>query len=225
MQPTLRFLCKELGNPTLGPIVLAGMESVTVPHGRRSQEPWVNANLTGLLGTIYLYVWTSAETLADRGTGKEKIDAARYARMRREVLEALGGARKTVVVRGAEGGDEADNAAWAEWRETTARDLDRTVTLLNRHGCFDSDWANSIRDLVTRQQGLEDGGDREDEDEDGQDGHLPTVRIGKADTMSQERYDFLTERKRRDYKLWKEGILNRIKELETDSPDAMQLDA
>jgi origin recognition complex subunit 6 len=62
-----------------------------------------------------------------------------------------------------------------------------------------------VGDLVGREEDEEEG-----EEEEGQE----VVQIRRADTMFQERYDYLGERKRKAYAEWKEGMLKRIKELE-----------
>ena len=51
-----------------------------------------------------------------------------------------------------------------------------------------------------------------------------TGLMRRADTMFQDRYDFLSERKKKEYTLWKAGVLRRIKNLETGE-DGMDIDS
>jgi origin recognition complex subunit 6 len=69
------------------------------------------------------------------------------------------------------------------------------------------EWVEGVGDLADRER------DAEDEREGGDAGE-EVVQIRRADTMFQERYNYLGERKRKAYAEWKGGLLKRIKELE-----------
>lgn len=185
------------------------MDAIVVPHGRRTKDPWVMKNLASLLGSLYLYVWASVSMPGG-------IDEARYIRARKTIVETLRKAREAIRVKGVEEED-----AWEGWQEIGAADIDNAALKVNRHGWLEGDWAAGIEDLVQRQEGIEIDG--EDGDGNGTD-NIQTDRIKRADTMFQDRYDFLSEHKRKEYASWKEGILNRIKELENGT-DAMEIDS
>ncbi|KAL2024153.1 hypothetical protein VTK56DRAFT_9933 [Thermocarpiscus australiensis] len=203
IRPTLRYLCAKLGPGRIGPVVAAGVESVVAPGGkRRTDDAWVLANLCAVLGALYLYVWGGVSW-----PGRD-LDQSRYAQMRKEVASLLGRAREEVQV--TEGGGEGEEEPWEGWREVGVKELDTAALRLNRHGCFEMDWVRGIEDLVEMEK-REGGG----EDEEVEEGATEPVHIWRADTMLQERYDYLSERKRKAYAEWKEGILKRIKELES----------
>ncbi|KAJ4405146.1 hypothetical protein N0V85_004738, partial [Neurospora sp. IMI 360204] len=63
--------------------------------------------------------------------------------------------------------------------------------------------------------------EREDYDEEVEDGQrankVEVVGVGQGDSMFQDRYDYLGERKQKEYAIWKQGILRKIKALENPS--------
>ncbi|KAK3314532.1 origin recognition complex subunit 6-domain-containing protein [Apodospora peruviana] len=140
----------------------------------------------------------------------------------RSNLVALLGAMYLYVWRAKVVQDEED--AWEGWHTVRAKDLDSAAVHIHRHGWLELDWAKGIDDLIN-QTAASDGGEGGDDVDEGEQAPL---QIRKADTMFQERYDYLSEGRRADYAVWKEGILKRIKELERDTPppnhDAMEID-
>ncbi|KAK0741846.1 origin recognition complex subunit 6-domain-containing protein [Apiosordaria backusii] len=166
IRPTLRFLCKELGPASIGPVVASGVESIVAPHGKQTEDEWVMVNLVSLLGALYLFVW--------RGVNVK--------------------------------GDDSEKA-WEGWYDVKLKDLDTAALTINRHGWLELDWAKGVEDLVrmNRERELDEEEDAEREARDAE-----PVQLRRADTMFQERYDFLTDRKRKAYAEWKEGIMKRI---------------
>ncbi|KAK0704888.1 origin recognition complex, subunit 6 [Lasiosphaeris hirsuta] len=220
IRPVLRFLCVALGPARSGPVVMSGVESIAAPRGVRSADEWVASNLSALLAALYLYVWRG---LTAHG---EDIDAAEYVRFRKRLIGALKKARAEVVVtpKVDEEGEEGD--PWEGWCDVKLKDLDTAALRINRHGWLELDWAAGIEDMV---RAGEDADDREDQDEADEETPEP-VQIRRADTMFQERYDYLSERRRKEYVVWKEGILRKIEELEGPTrrrvrdEDAMDID-
>ncbi|KAK3344245.1 origin recognition complex, subunit 6 [Lasiosphaeria hispida] len=204
VRPVLRFLCATLGPARIGPVVMSGVESIAAPRGVRSGDEWVENNLSALLAALYLYVWRGVTAPG------QDIDAAEYVRFRRGLVGALKKARAEVVVTPKLDEDGVDGDPWEGWCDVKVKDLDTAALRINRHGWLELNWAAGIGDLV---RAGEDADEREDQDEAG--GETPEpVQIRRADTMLQERYDYLSERRRKDYAVWKEGVLRRIKELE-----------
>ncbi|KAK3986617.1 origin recognition complex, subunit 6 [Cladorrhinum sp. PSN332] len=195
IRPTLRFLCSELGPTNIGPVVGSGIESIILtPGGQKlTQDEWVLANPVSVLGALYLYVW--------RGVTRpgQDIDQAAYVKFRKQVVVTLLRAREEVQVDGPEEG------AWEGWHDVKAKDLDMATLRINRHGWLELDWVKGVEDLVRRQR------DREEEEEGDSKGADEEVKIRRADTMFQDRYDYLTEKKRKAYREWKEGVVKRIK--------------
>lgn len=207
IRPTLRYLCAQLSAPTIAPTVIAGIDSILVPHGRRTSDEWVWSHLTSLLAALYLYVWNSV-------SHPNGVDEERYVAARSSVLDILAKARGFISVTDVDGQD-----AWEGWEEVTAGDIDDAALVINRHGWLESDWARGIEVLVRRDADKEAvaEGRRSKGNVDPEAGHAR-----RGDVMFQEKYDYLSERKRKAYVAWKEGILNRIREMEGNG--AMDID-
>ncbi|KAG7119725.1 hypothetical protein HYQ45_014863 [Verticillium longisporum] len=221
IRPTIHFLCSASGNPRLAPTLLAGMERAVVPGGRRTRDAWVLANLTGLVAAFYFFVVQQLRVLR---TG-EPITEENYLPVRAEVLALLTRARQELVV--GRGLDEDD--AWQGWQALRRRDFLAVTDEVTRRAFLQEDWYVGIRDLFA--SGAFDDADADDAggeaqsrgDEEGA-GRLTKLTIRRADTMFQDRYDYLSESRRLDYRLWKEGLLQRIEQAESTAPDAMDVD-
>ncbi|KAL2184965.1 hypothetical protein L209DRAFT_732388 [Thermothelomyces heterothallicus CBS 203.75] len=186
IRPALRYLLTKLGPAHIGPVVASGLESVVAPHGRLTDDAWVRAHLVAVLGALYLFVWRGVVVVA-----------------------------VAVVPSSGDDADDDDAGAWEGWEEPSVREFDAAAVRGARHGWFDMDWVDGVRDLADREE--EDKRRRAEGGDDGGEGGevvVVTTQIRRPDTMFQERYDYLSERKRKAYAEWKEGLLKRIKELE-----------
>ncbi|KAK4141169.1 origin recognition complex subunit 6-domain-containing protein [Dichotomopilus funicola] len=104
---------------------------------------------------------------------------------------------------------------WEGWREVGVRELDAAAVRGAESGWFLMEWVDGVGDLVERErervlEGDELGSDDGEEEEGGREGG----RIRRVDSMFREEYDYLSERKRKAYAAWEEGIFKRIKALE-----------
>jgi len=197
IRPTLRFLCAELQTPRLGPVVVSGLESIALPHGRRSDDEWVWENLVPLMAALYLYVWNA---LTSRGN----TAPVELAKMRKDVVRTMQRGREEVVIKG-KGGEEV---LWEAWKEPRVKDLDTAAAKIHRNGWLQMGWAGAIDDLLTVDRERESDGEEEVGDENGLD------MIWRKDSMLQERFDYLSEWRRKEYASWKANMLKRIKSLE-----------
>ncbi|KAK3304136.1 origin recognition complex, subunit 6 [Chaetomium strumarium] len=207
IRPTLRLLLTRLGPAHIGPVVATGLESIITPRGKLTADAWVRDNLAAVVGGLYVYVWRGV-TWPVAG---EKVDRARYVKFRNEVASCLGVARGQVEIPRNRDDDDEKEEAWEGWGKVTGKELDEAVLTGNRHGWFDMEWVKGVGDLVERERArAEEDADADVEEEE----RIAAVQISRPDTMFQERYDYLSERKRKAYAEWKEGALKRIKELE-----------
>ncbi|KAK4157670.1 origin recognition complex subunit 6 [Chaetomidium leptoderma] len=197
IRPALRFLLTHLGPARIGPVVASGLESIIVPDGKLTDDAWVQTNLVPVLGALYLFVWRGVTW-----PGGLEVDRERYVKFRKVVASCLAKARVEVELA------DGEEAGWEGWAEVGVREFDAAAVRGNRHGWFEMEWVGGVGDLVERER------NEEDEGEDGDRGEEQVVQIRRADTMFQERYDYLGERKRKAYAEWKGGMLKRIKELE-----------
>ncbi|KAK4204709.1 origin recognition complex, subunit 6 [Triangularia verruculosa] len=199
LRPTLRYLCKELGPASIGPVVASGVESIVCPQGKLTEDEWVMINLVSLLGALYLFVWRGVTFPG------QDLNQSAYIKFRKQLVTVLNKARHEVEVNVK---NDDTEKAWEGWYDVKLKDLDTAALVINRHGWLDLDWAKGVEDLVqmNNQRELDDQEDAEREAR-----HAEPVQLRRADTMFQERYDFLTDRKRKAYAEWKDGIMKRIK--------------
>lgn len=148
------------------------------------------------------------------------MPASEYVRCRRAVANALKRARSEVT--------SVPEAGWAGWEEVKVGDLDAAALRVSRRGWLEMGWAAGVGDLVAvgERRAAE---QREEEGEgEGEGGGQTMMMAGRrADSMFQERYDFLGEGRREEYEGWKEGVLRRIEELEREEGEegeAMEVD-
>ncbi|KAF5657900.1 origin recognition complex subunit 6 [Fusarium heterosporum] len=209
IQPVARWLCEETDHKKLAPTILAGMEVIVTPEGRRTEDEWVLKNTTALFAAIYFFVTMRVKALA---TG-EGIDREAYVPLRKDILALLAKAREEVTVR-----NLPEETAWEGWMNVKSKDFDDAVSKVNERSWLTGDWYQGITDVVNLSQ------KNHLANAEMLDGEaMPKTQVTKADTMFQDRYDFLSEAKQRDYMHWKEGMLAKIA-LSTTTGAAMELD-
>jgi origin recognition complex subunit 6 len=221
LRPTVRYLCSTLhesGSPELASTVIFGLESIIAPHRARTDDEWINQNLTSLLAAIYWYVSESAQLAPDEDMTTQASRSSLNAR-RKPILGALRCARQEIkppAIRGKKGvgaTQEEDTVFWEGWQEgLKAADISEAVEVVAVREWLDSDWFRSIEFLRASGQDAEFVDPRSN-----QDNSISTsadVQIRKADTMLQDRFDYLSERRRGEYRHWKAGILRQLEMLE-----------
>ncbi|KAF7560430.1 hypothetical protein G7046_g3708 [Stylonectria norvegica] len=206
IQPATRFLCSEKDHKTLAPTILAGMEAIVAPVGRRTGDEWVLQNVVALFAAIYFFVVL-------RASG-ETVDRAKYVPQRKEILALLARARKEVALNGLN-----EDITWDGWQIIKPKDLDDAIAMVTKQGWLTGDWYLAIDDVVkiTQRGNFEDAEMLDDEEV------ISKMQVTRADTMFQDRYDYLSEAKRANYKTWKEAMLTEISQL-TTARTAMEID-
>ncbi|PSR82313.1 origin recognition complex, subunit 6 [Coniella lustricola] len=232
--PTVRHLCArfqgaEDGNhgPSLASSVMAGLDTIIAPYGERTKDEWVNSHLLALLGAIYWLVSESA-ALAPGEELRAETSRARYKSMRKEILTTLRAARDEISVPASVSMTttetaEQDAAFWEGWQSALkAAELDDAITQVASRGWLDSDWYRSIDFL--RDKAGDANGDA-DADDLGEDmaSAAASVQITKADSMLQDKFDYLSERRRASYRQWKTDILRRIEKMERTKNAAVEV--
>ena len=221
LRPTVRHLCSTLDEsdgPDLAPTVIYGLESIIAPHRPRTVDEWANGHLTALLAAIYWYVAQEAK-LAPSEDMTEDASRLSLNAMQKPILGALKSARQEVnppAARGRKGvgaTEEEEAVFWEGWHEgLKAADISEAVEVVADRKWLDSDWFRSI-DLIrnTRQDAKYVGPSASQDDLISS---AAAVQIRKADTMLQDRFDYLSERRRAEYRHWKAGILRQLEALE-----------
>lgn len=214
-KPVIKFLCAETNQPQLGSTIVAGMDTIVAPFGRRTEDAWINQNITALLGAVYFYV-TIRVVAITRG---EPMTKEPFALQRREILKLLEQARAEVQV------NSAASDPWSEWQDVKTRDFNSAVTQMEEQGWLLADWFTGIDDVVRPMDVDKVGGDVLGEAGDDADAEGPT-QTRRSDMMYQDKYDYLSEARRADYAAWKTDILQRITALEQAATStAMEIDA
>ena len=198
--------------------MLAGMESIVAPAGRRTKDEWVLDNLTPLLGALFYLVITQVNKLQ---TGR-LADVESYKAARKEMVLFLDHARQNVDPKSV---DEED--FWDGWKTAKPKAIDEAIQMAGDNGWLESDWFHGLQDITeaiqrssSRRAGPAPEGDDGEADEE-----AAKIQIRRPDTMFQERYNYLSEERLQDYEKWKAGILQRIEELEAGAPEPMEVEA
>jgi origin recognition complex subunit 6 len=158
----------------------------------------------------------------------EEVGAAEYARFRGKLLRSMLQAREVVEVKSSRVGEGHDNEMdpWGGWRDVKVKDVDTAMLRMNRHGFLEMDWVAGIDDLAKMGTRETHGGDNRDA-KAVDDTTSGLGQVKRADTMFQEKYDYLNDRRKKELTTWKQGMLRRIRASGTGRPghdDAMDLD-
>lgn len=89
---------------------------------------------------------------------------------------------------------------------------------MEEQGWLDSDWFKGLDELVGAKRWDVVAAPAEDEDD-----MAKPIQIRRADTMFQEKYDYLSEERKADYNVWRHKMLQRITDNRTNS-GAMEID-
>ena len=223
VRPTIQFLCKELDGERIGKTVLAGMQTIAAPQGRPTEDKWVSDHLTPLLAAIYFLVSVQLCVLEQQPGGK--ADAKLIMRLRKPLLQTLERAPAEVIAR-----DMDEDELWIGWTDVGPKDLDAAVKKAHENGWQDAHWFASIKNLANT-GGAQDEPEPEDEDDAQVDADetdeqmVQRLHLQKADTMLQSRW-VMNDKKREEYRLWKEEMMQRIEEVEArQEGSGMEIDA
>ncbi|KAJ4857608.1 origin recognition complex subunit 6 (ORC6) domain-containing protein [Trichoderma breve] len=199
VQPVIRHLCAGSGHKKLAPSMLAGMESIFISGRRKTKDAWSWKNATALCAAIIFFVAMRARDI----DLEQAIQPEIYEPTRAEIIDQLGRARQEVEVKGVE-----PDSLWEGWTDVSNDDFDAAASRIRDKGWLEADWYNGITDVINMGMELDDDvADGLDEEDSLQ------VQQQRADTMFQEKYNYLSEGRRAEYKAWKDATLMRIAEL------------
>jgi origin recognition complex subunit 6 len=197
VKPTIQCLCTKLDSERIGRTVLAGLQTIVAPHGKRTTNIWISENLAPLLAATLFMVTTRFVMLE---TGKP-FRGEQFANLRKDIVKALRDARKEVDEK-----HEDEEIFWDGWTDVGLKDFDEAITKFNESGWQDEEWFSSIQDQVGTNGDVDMG--------DGQ-GHAAggKAQVQRGDTMLQGRW-IMNDQKRQEYSRWKADILKRCDEIE-----------
>lgn len=197
MRPTLRYLCTQLNSEHIGRTVLAGLQSIITPHGKKTKDEWIKDHQAALFAGVYFLVSTRFVT-ADTN---RPLSSTQYASMRKSLVKVLRQAREEVKSNG-----EDEDAFWEGWSIIGPKDVDGAVAMSTERGWQNEEWFAGI-------QGQTDQPVEEDvEDAEGQ-GPGEKAQVQRGDSMLQGRWT-MNDQKRREYSDWKADILRQCLEIE-----------
>lgn len=208
-------MCRKLEAPSAAPHILAGVTTILTQPSPSSSIDRAGSvrdkkdKIPALLAAVYFFVRTR---LSGRETsGKE------YVVQRKGLLIALAGMREDPELNKKVGGNGKDDGQWEGWEQVTTKDVDAWLLEISAKGWLSLDWFQNIVE----------GGGVEVIEGDGD--HLDfnpsselaakgseirdNMRTGLG-AMIQDRYDYLSDKRRADYRIWKQGIMERIELIE-----------
>ncbi|RYC54564.1 hypothetical protein CHU98_g11648 [Xylaria longipes] len=204
IRPTIQLLCKELDQELIGRTVLAGMQTIVAPHGRRTKDQWVNDHLTPLLAAVYCLVAGQLYVLMH---GRD-LDNKQYSKIRKSILNILEQTQEKIAVPGMD-----EDELWIGWSDVTSKDVDKAMAEIIKRGWEKDEWFGGFEDMVKRSES-DAKGSRDEVDMEDEDSRISEkLHVHRADTMFQSRWD-MTDQKRREYREWEDGIMQRIEEIE-----------
>lgn len=183
--------------------MLAGMESVLLPGGRKTKDEWALEHATALCATVIFFVAMRIRDIDQ----DQAVQPENYVPTRTEILGQLSRARQDVAVKGME-----PDALWEGWVDIADDDFDAAVLRVRENDWLEADWYDGIADVISmslQQDGDVIGNQYEDGGLQGQQ--------QRADTMFQEKYDYLSENRRAEYQTWKTAMLARISVLSAET--------
>ena len=208
VMPVIRYLCAQEKQPKLLSTMVAGMDAITTQGGKPARDEWINENYTALFAAVFY--WTLARATAiSRG---QEVARQPSLQRRREVLSLLTQARKMVEVT-----TLGDGHPWEGWADLKPRDLNNAVAMVEQRSWL-GDWWGGIDDVVRSS----DWDDMETTNADDAELAAP-IRIRRADTMYQDKYDYLSDARQAEYKAWKADIMARLAQQKENS-SAMEID-
>jgi origin recognition complex subunit 6 len=213
-------LCKELNAPAAAPHILAGVTTVlTLPSpvsstNRDELTEDKKDKIPALIAAIYFFVCT-------RLSGKETT-GREYASQRKGVLNTLMDLREDEELEEKIKKKAKEGDAWQGWEKIGTKDVDSWLTEISTRGWLKLDWFENIVEGIGLEVKNGTGDDVQDQDASQAEGFAADKNVLQTGlgTMMQDRVDYLSERQRAEYKIWKEAIMARIKQMEAEGADA-----
>ncbi|KAF5870449.1 putative origin recognition complex subunit 6 protein [Botrytis fragariae] len=220
-----RELCAKLGMKEATPHVLAGVESLIFweeEKMRKGEE--IMGRWPAMMMAVWSIVWgklrTGEEVLSDEEFKEKRLETLQVLRLARGDEEV----ERKVGSGGWEGWDLPEEDEDEEEERSNAKDVNGWMAEICNKGCLEMDWyQNMVRP---------DGSDDTEDDQEREDAldEIQRVRVREDEmryglgTMRQAKVDYLTEKKRAEYKAWKRNILAKIARLQKEGKKGHVMD-
>jgi origin recognition complex subunit 6 len=214
-----RALCKELNAPAAVPHVLAGVTTILTQRSpfldnceenlledKKDKQP-------ALIAAVYCFVGT-------RMSGRE-TNGSEYVAHRTLMLRTLKRFREdeAITERVRKKWNGKKDMEWEGWEDVGPKDVDSWLLHISSRGWLSLDWFENI----VEGSGLGPKGNPSRLEDDAALDTEASAADGSKDpqqrgigTMMQDRVDYLSEKKRAEYKVWKEDVMARIEEMEKE---------
>ncbi|KAF7891162.1 uncharacterized protein EAF02_001487 [Botrytis sinoallii] len=177
-----------------------------------------------MMMAVWSIVWgklrTGEEVLSDEEFKEKRLETLRVLRLARGDIEV----ERKVGSGGWEGWDLPEEDEDDEEERSNAKDVNGWMAEICNKGCLEMDWyQNMVR---------ADGSDDTEDDQEREDAldEIQRVRVREDEmryglgTMRQAKVDYLTEKKRAEYKAWKRNILAKIARLQKEGKNGNVMD-
>ena len=192
----LAFLVAEFRREDYGKFVLAGVEYAIAPGGRRTNDKWISSHLPATVAAIFVVAMDRLATIL----GSVEPDVESLVDIMKKTLDIMNHAREALDVKGL---TEAE--FWDGWTNPKLPDVGTAIKRV-REDWIDADWYLALEDVasenVQRAKSKGKGRQRRDVRE--------TMGIHKADTLHQPRYNYLSEKRQEEYKVWLQSVAGRL---------------
>lgn len=215
----IRGLCAKLEAKGAAPHVLAGVSSVlTLPTPKLVDGQGTGRDkIPALVAAVFILART--RLLGVTTDGKE------YVGLRKGILNAIRALREDKEVVGKVTSIQKGKKGWQGFEDVVGKDVDKWLMELSAKGWVELDWFGNIESgaglnlpewMDYENLDLDKGEDEEEEEEEG-----GMMGLG---TMLQDRVDYLSKRKREEYKVWKESVMRRLEQIEHEQSSRMEVD-
>ncbi|PHH61521.1 hypothetical protein CDD81_312 [Ophiocordyceps australis] len=192
--PVIRFLCAETDSMKFMPTMLAGVECIVTPGGRMTQDGWTQKHVSEVVAAVYFYVVMRVRAMATN----ESLDRSGYVPLRKTILGLMEQARSQVQI------NQVDQAqAWRDWKHVKPKDFDEAVAHVKDQDWLISDWYEAIAHVAQHPGHGETAATQASQE-------AASTSQRRADTMLQEKYDYISVARREEYRQWKESMLSMI---------------
>ena len=209
IHPMIRGLCAKLEAKGAAPHVLAGVSSVlTLPTPKLVDGKGTGKErIPALLAAVFILART--RLLGVTTDGKE------YVGLRKQILNGIRELRTDKELIKKVSGIQKGKKGWEGYGEVVGKDVDAWLMELSAKGWVELDWFGNIESGAGL--GLPEWVDydnyelQNEEDDEEDEGEETMMGLG---TMLQDKVDFLSKRKRDEYKVWKESFMRRLEQAE-----------
>lgn len=196
----LAVLVAEFRREEYGRIILAGVQHVIAPSGRRTRDKWVSGHLPATVAGIFVVSMDRLDAilLGDASENDTVIP------IMEKTLDIMHHSRENLDVKGL-----GSSEFWDGWINPTMADVEEAIKRATTEW-IDADWYVALEDVSSenarahRGKGKAKGRNRREVNGNG--------GIHKADTMHQPRYDFLGEKQQKDHEMWLKSVASRLAE-------------